>query len=127
MSKDISELGLSRRERQILNVIIKSGSASVSDIRANIPNAPTDGATRRMLNIMREKGLLKSRFDGPRKVYYTAASTPGRILNRVVDTFFGGSSARAMAALFDTSASTLSSEEKAVLSRLIEKAKEEGR
>ena len=111
-----------------MRVIFEKGKASVSDIQKDIPNAPTAGATRRMLNILREKGHLMSRYDGPRNVYFAAKSTPGTVLNRVVDTFFGGSSGKAMAALFEKSALGLTSEEREILSRLIEKAKDdEGR
>lgn len=130
MTKAFSEQKLSRRERQIMDVVYKNGSASVADIIANIPQPPSPGAVRRMLNILEQKKILKGEQDGPRKVYFPTVkkeNAQDSALERVVETFFGGSSMKAMASLFEKSKRDFSDEETEVLSRLIERAEEEGR
>jgi BlaI family penicillinase repressor len=130
MDNRFSEQKLSRRERQIMHVVYRNGSASVADIIENIPDAPSPGAVRRMLNILEQKGILKGKQDGPRKVYFPTVNKENAqdsALDRVVETFFGGSAMKAMASLFEKSKHDLSKEETDVLSRLIERAEEEGR
>ena len=132
MSKDqvFEELKLSRRERQIMDVVFKSGSATVAEIVAQLPKPPTQGAARRMLNLMEQKQLLCSEQDGPRKVYRPVeemAAVQKSVVGRLVETFFGGSSAKAMASLFENSEMDLTKTEADVLSKLIERAEEEGR
>lgn len=122
--------GLSRRERQIMDVIYRLGSASVSEVRTGLPDPPTDAAVRRLLAILVEKGHLRQEWNGPRSVYVPvtdrmAASRDA--LERVTETFFDGSALQAAAALIDLSASRLSAEERETLAALIEKAQREGR
>jgi predicted transcriptional regulator len=124
------ELNLSRRERQIMDVVYRLGSASVADIVAELPDPPTRGALRRTLKLMEAKKLLCCEQSGPRKLYSPAAepeAVRGSVLDRVVSTFFGGSAAKAMASLCERSQMQLSAEESEVLSKLIERADEEGR
>jgi predicted transcriptional regulator len=121
---------LSRRERQIMDVTYRLGSATVADLVAELPDPPTQGALRRTLKLMEAKRLLRCEQSGPRKVYSPTAETEevrGSVLDRVVATFFGGSAARAMASLYERSQAQLSREEKETLARLIERADEEGR
>lgn len=113
-----------------MDVVYRQGSASVADIISNIPQAPSPGAVRRMLNILEQKGILKGQQDGPRKLYFPTVkkeNAQDSALERVVDTFFGGSAMKAMASLFEKSKHDLSDEETEVLSRLIDRAEEEGR
>jgi predicted transcriptional regulator len=122
--------GLSRRERQIMDVIYRLGSAGVSEVRAGLPNPPTDAAVRRLLAILVEKGHVRQEWNGPRSVYLpvTARSEASReALERVTETFFDGSALQAAAALIDLSASRLSDEERETLAALIDKAQREGR
>ena len=129
-SKVFHELKLSRRERQIMDVVFRLSKASVSDIVSQLPNPPTQGAVRRMLNLMEQKQLLVSKQDGPRKIYYPAdemAQVQRSVLDRLVETFFGGSAAKAMASLVENTDMDLSENEAEVLSKLIERAEEEGR
>lgn len=95
---------LSRRERQIMDVIHAKGEATAADVNAALPNAPSYSAVRALLRILEEKGFLKHREDGPRYVYQPteARETASRsALQRVVETFFNGSLANAVAALAD--------------------------
>lgn len=124
------EAELSRRERQIMDVVYRLGSATVADIVAELPDPPTRGALRRTLKLMEGKNLLRCEQSGPRKVYSPTAETEevrGTVLDRVVTTFFGGSAARAMASLYERSQAELSLEEKEALVKLIERADEQGR
>lgn len=94
--------GVSRRERQILDVLFRRKEATASEIQAEIPDAPSYSAVRALLRILEEKGHIRHREDGPRYVYVPVveAETARRsALRHVLDTFFEGSAAGAMAAL----------------------------
>jgi BlaI family penicillinase repressor len=129
-AESILEEGLSRRERQIISVVYRLGKAGVADIIANIPNAPTSGAVRRMLNILEGKGLLKGKQSGLRKLYYPTVKredASSSALEHVVKTYFKGSAGSAMVALLESTSSGLSDEELETISFLIEEAKKEKR
>jgi len=124
------EQGLSKRERQIMSVVYRLGKAGVAEIIDNIPNPPTSGAVRRMLNILEHKGMLRGKQDGARRVYHPTvrrkqASTSA--LDHVVQTYFKGSISSAVVALLETSGNALSEDELEMLSFLIEEAKKENR
>ena len=124
------EIKLTRREEQIMGVIFRLGEASVSDIMKNIPNSPTSGAVRRMLNVLYARDLVEYKHDGARKVYSTKVKSNiagEKALNRVVETFFAGSAAKTMASLFSNQDIELSNEDKKMLLKLIKKTKEKGR
>jgi predicted transcriptional regulator len=111
-----------------MDVVYRLNEASVTEILENLDDPPTDGAVRRMLNILAERGLVESRYDGPRKVYRAVLhkeEARKRALRRVAETFFGGSQASLMASLFEDSATRLSEAERNTLRRLIARAKEE--
>ncbi|UCF41563.1 MAG: BlaI/MecI/CopY family transcriptional regulator [Gemmatimonadota bacterium] len=119
--------GLSRRQTEIMDVVYRLEEASVSEIQEQLHEPPTDGALRRMLHILAERGLVEARYDGPRKVYRPVQKKEEarrRALGRVAETFFGGSHARLMASLFEESDMELSDAERKTLRRLIAKAKE---
>lgn len=122
--------GLSRRERQIMDVIYRMGEAAVSEVRDEMEDAPSYSAVRAMLRILEEKGQLTHRQDGPRYVYGPVRpieEATESALERVLSTFFEGSAERAMAALLDMSSTRMSSDELDRLSKMIEAAREEGR
>lgn len=122
--------GLSRRERQIMDVIYRMGEAAVSEVRDGMDDAPSYSAVRAMLRILEEKGHLTHRQDGPRYVYGPVKpieEATESALERVLSTFFQGSAERAMAALLDMSSARLSAEELDRLSKMIEAAREDGR
>lgn len=123
--KDILEHQLSRRERQIMSAVYRLGRATVAEITENIPDPPTQDAVRRLCHILADKGLLKARPDGQRKVYTpTINSHKARhsALDNVIDTFFGGSPGMLVAALLENRGDKLSAEEIERLTRLIEQA-----
>src|SRR5918997_1173209 len=95
MSKQ-SPPSLSRRERQIMDVIYRLGRATAVEVTAQLPDPPTSTAVRGLLRILEEKGHLRHEQDGVRYVYFP--STPREaagtsVLTHVVRTFFGGSAA----------------------------------
>jgi len=121
---------LTRREEQILAVLYRRGEASVADLERLLPDSPTSGALRRLLNLLHAKGAIEYRQDGAKKIYRASVKKDeagGRALQHVVDTFFGGSAASTVGALFNSKKLKLSSEEKRLLSELIKSAKDKGR
>ena len=118
---------LTRRERQVMDVVHALDEATAKEVHARLPNAPSYSAVRAVLTRLVEQGHLKYREAGPRYVY-TAAAGKKKLresaLQRVVDTFFGGSPLRTMNALLGISGSSLSKEEIEELSKIIAKAAE---
>src|SRR5512143_2373563 len=95
---------LSRRERQIMDVLHTRGSATAAEVRAALPEAPSYSAVRALLRILEQKGHARHREDGARYVYLPRVSkrTAARsALKRMVSTFFQGSVTQAMAALLE--------------------------
>jgi len=122
---------LSKRERQIMDVVYAHGEATVTQILAGMPDAPMRGALRTLLRIMERKGHLTHREKG-REFVYRPTQPRGQAgrsaFGRVLDVFFGGSLESAVAAhLSDPRrAGKMSKEELQRLSQLIEQAKKEG-
>mgnify|MGYP003702724973 CR=1 FL=1 len=82
---------LSRRERQILDIVYAKGEATAADIQAAMDDPPSDSAVRSALRILEAKGHLKHRQEGPRYVYVptvTRASARKSALRHLVQTFF---------------------------------------
>ena len=121
---------LSRRERQIMDVIYRQRSATAQDVRDGIPDPPSYSAVRALLRVLEDKGHVKHRQDGPRYVYYP---TVGRdrarrsALKQLLSTFFGDSREEAVAALLDMSSEAVDENELDRLASLIERARQEGR
>jgi len=121
---------LSRRERQIMDILYKAGKASAADVRAGLPDAPSDSAVRTLLRILEDKGHIRHELDGPRYVYIPTVrrdTAKRSALKHVVNTFFDGSASQVMAALFEMSPRDLGDEELARLRQLIDAAKKEGK
>ena len=119
----------SRRERQIMDVVFAKGEATVNQVCAEIPDAPTDMAVRRMMHILEEKGHLRRRQEGREVVYLPVQSKARAGLNAlqgVLDTFFGGSLDEALAAHL-TKKEGITSDQLARMRSLIDRAKKEGR
>ena len=124
-----TEIHLSRRERQIMDIIYRRGPASVTQVLEDMPDAPSYSAVRAFLRILEEKGHLKHTKEGPRYVYQPArsrSSAAHSAMKRVLRTFFDGSSEKAVAALLQVSDSKLSEGELERLAGLIEKAGKQG-
>jgi predicted transcriptional regulator len=121
---------LSRRERQIMDVVYAQGRATVAEVRAELADAPSYSAVRALLRILEEKGHLRHEQEGNRYVFVPTVS-PERAsksaLRHVLETFFDGSPADAMAALLDLEDLELSGAEYDRLAAQIERARKEGR
>ena len=121
---------LSRRERQIMDVLYRHGTATAAEVQANIADAPSYSAVRALLRILEEKGHVKHSYDGPRYVYSPVVSRPvaqKSALRQLVKTFFDGSTSNAVAALLDMSGKDLSDSELERLAAIVEQAKSEGK
>ncbi len=117
---------LSRRERQIMDVLYQTGRATAADIRAGMADAPSYSAVRTMLRILEDKGHVRHELDGPRFVYIpTIARDKAKrsALKHVVNTFFDGSASQVMTALFELSPRDLGDDELVRLRRLIDAAR----
>lgn len=122
--------GLSRRERQIMDILYQRGKASASDVREAMPDAPSYSAVRAMLRILEEKGHLKHQEEGLKYVYApTVARDKAKrsAVQHLLDTFFNGSPEQIMASLLDVSSTRLTREELDRMSAMIDKAKNEGK
>lgn len=114
---------LSRRERQIMEIIYQKGEATVADVLDEIPDKLNYSSVRAFMGILEDKGFLKHRKEGRAYVYspvvaHKKASKDALI--RVVNTFFDGSVENVVAALISMKNSKLSSEELERLSNLIQ-------
>ncbi|MHB8627098.1 MAG: BlaI/MecI/CopY family transcriptional regulator [Aggregatilineales bacterium] len=96
---------LSRRENQIMDLIYQLGEATAADITARLPDPPSNSSVRTLLTILEDKGHLTHRRKGARFVYQPtlpADNAQRSAVTRVVETFFGGSTPRMVAALLST-------------------------
>lgn len=130
MAKRESSEGLSRRERQILDVIYRLGNASAADIREELPNPPTYTAVRTLLGILQEKGHVKFQSDGTRYIYEPVVpreEMAKSVMDGVLQTFFGGSIERVVSTLIDSEESNVTPEQLDRLAEIIAEARKEGR
>ena len=121
---------LSRRERQVMDILHRRGGATVAEIMADLPDPPTYSAVRSVLRILGEKDLIKHKEDGPRYVYYPATDTERAredMLAHVVSTYFAGSPEQAVTALLRMSDVELPDAEIERLRNTIRRARESGR
>ncbi|HEX9728220.1 MAG TPA: BlaI/MecI/CopY family transcriptional regulator [Gemmatimonadales bacterium] len=121
---------LSRRERQIMDVIYRLGQATAQEVLANLADPPSYSSVRALLRVLEEKGHVRHRADGPRYLY--APTVPrekarASALKQLVRTFFDDSPPDAVAALLDLSGNDLSVTELDQLQSLIDRARKEGR
>ena len=130
MPANTDYLDLSSRERQIMEILFRRGKATVSEIRDDLPDAPTASAIRTMLLRLEEKGYLTHNQDGPRNVY--SATVPLELarqsaVRRMMQTFFEGSPVKTVATILDEADAELTHDELAELGELIERARKRGR
>ena len=121
---------LSRRERQIMDIVYRQGHATAAEIHAELPEPPHAAAVRTMLRILEDKGHLRHEKEGQRHVYYpkTPRSVAQRsALRHLIGTFFNGSRAAAAVALLDESDRPLSRTEREQLDAVIRKLRTEGK
>jgi predicted transcriptional regulator len=120
---------LSRRERQIMDVVHRHGRVTAAEVLAELPEPPSYSAVRTTLRLLEEKGHVRHEQDGPRYVYLPTMNREKArrsAIRHLVKTFFDGSTEDAVAALLETD-SRMGEEELERLSQLIESAKKEGR
>ncbi len=121
---------LSRREREMMNIIYQAGRATAAEVREAMASPPSYSAVRATLRVLLEKGHLSHKQDGPRYVYLptvTRDQARRSALQQLLRTFFDGSTNNAVAALLDMESSKLSPDELERLAQMIDKAKSEGR
>lgn len=121
---------LTRRERQIMDVLFQKGEATVSDVMEALPDPPSYSAVRATMRILEEKGHLRHREEGPRYVYLPRveqAQAREAALSHLLNTFFAGSAEQAVMALAEMSDAELTPEQLERLADRIRKVGEEGR
>jgi predicted transcriptional regulator len=121
---------LSRREREVMDVLYRRGEATVAEVMEELPDPPTYSAVRSILRVLEEKQHIVHREDGPRYIYAPALGRErarSAALDHLVDTFFDGSAENALAALLRRSDLDLSETQVRKLAREIRAAREEGR
>ncbi len=119
---------LARRERQIMDVVYRLGRATAAEVQAALSDPPSYSTVRALLRVMEEKGHLRHEQDGPRYVFLpTVPRDKARrsALRQLVQTFFEGSTAQAVAALLGAPDAKLTDQDLDRLSRLIDQAREE--
>src|SRR3954463_175604 len=124
MAKPLTELG--RRERQIMDILVRRQRAAAADVLADLPDQPSYSAVRSMLRLLEDKGYVRHEWDGPRFVY-VATGDPDLMrsaaMSHLVETFFENSVESAVVALLDQKDRRLSRDELDRLAKLIDKAK----
>jgi len=121
---------LSRRERQVMEILHRRGEATVAEIMADLPDPPTYSAVRSVLRILGEKRLIKHRDDGTRYVYFprqTTETVAEKALAHLVSTYFAGSPEQAVTALLRMSDVDLGDAEIARLREKIRSARDDER
>ena len=130
MSRTPEPPDLSRRERQVMDILHRRGEATVAEIMEDLPDPPTYSAVRSVLRILGEKRLIRHREDGPRYVYYPALPAERAresALAHLVETYFAGAPEMAVTALLRMSDVDLSDAELARLRERIRRARDDRR
>lgn len=121
---------LSRREREIMDILYSAGSASAGEVHKRIPSPPSYSAVRATLRVLEQKGLVAHEHDGKRYIYRpTLNRNKARrsAVDHLLNTFFDGSTAGAVVALLETPGADLTPEDLDRMAALIERARKEGR
>ena len=120
---------LSRRERQILDILYARGRATAAEVQAALSDPPSYSSVRALLRILEEKGHVRHDVDGPRYVF-SPRLAPARArrsaVRHLLDTFFNGSSGDAVVALLDDGAKTLTPEQLDRIESIIDSARKRG-
>lgn len=120
---------LSRRERQILDILYQRGRATAAEVQATLPEPPSYSAVRALLRILEDKGHVRHEHDGPRYVYLPTiarGNAQRSAMRHMLQTFFDGSAEQAISALLDDSSAKLSPAELDRLARMIDTARKSG-
>ncbi|GMV03929.1 MAG: BlaI family transcriptional regulator [Gemmatimonadota bacterium] len=119
--------GLSAREREMFDIVVRLGEATAAQVGAEMDRPPTNATVRSTLRILERKGWLAHRRDGARFVYHPTQADEGlrrNAIRHLVDTFFGGSVAEAMSALLDQRSRTLGERERQRLDEIVRQMEE---
>ena len=130
MTDKTEATALSRRERQVMDILHRRAEATVAEIMAELPDPPTYSAVRSVLRILGEKNLIRYKEDGPRYIYYPAQDTEEArddVLAHVVRTYFAGSPEQAVTALLRMSDVDMKDDDIERLRASIRKARKTGR
>src|SRR5213079_317095 len=122
--------GLSRRERQIMEILYQRGKLSASEVREAMEDAPSYSAVRALLRVLEDKGHVRHQAEGLRYVYAPVVArdkAKRAAVKHMLDTFFNGSPEQIVAALLDVSSPALTRDELDRMAQMIEKAKKEGK
>ncbi|HEX5473985.1 MAG TPA: BlaI/MecI/CopY family transcriptional regulator [Vicinamibacterales bacterium] len=120
---------LSRRERQILDILYQHGRSTAAEVQAALPDPPSYSAVRAMLRILEDKGHIAHEQDGPRYVYRPTVARDNAkrsAMRHLLQTFFEGSTEQAISALLDEPSARLSRAELDRLASMIEHARKSG-
>jgi BlaI family transcriptional regulator, penicillinase repressor len=121
---------LSRRERQIMDVLYQLGEGSVADVVRELPDEPGYDAIRVTLGILHKRGVVQFRKDGARHIFSPTVArrhASSSALSHVLKTFFGGSPSKAVLALLDSSASKLTADDLEEIAAWVRQAKKDAR
>jgi len=122
--------GLSRRERQIMDILYQHGKSSATAVREAMPDAPSYSAVRAMLRVLEDKDHVRHQAEGLKYVYLptvTRDKAKRSAVKHLLDTFFHNSPEQVVAALLDVSSTRMTRQELDRMTEMIEKAKKEGR
>jgi BlaI family transcriptional regulator, penicillinase repressor len=128
MSKALHTV-LSRRERQIMDILFRRSRATAAEVMEDLPGDPSYSTVRTQLRVLEEKGHVRHEEEGLRYIYVpvVARHTARRsALKHLIETFFDGSSEKAVAALLGGEGSRLSDVELDRIAGLVEKARKDG-
>ena len=120
---------LSRRERQIIDILYSHGRSTAAEVQNALPDPPSYSAVRAMLRILEEKGHVRHEQDGPRYVYLPTVARDNAqrsAMRHMLRTFFDGSAEQAISALLDDESANLSEAELDRLARMINQARRQG-
>jgi len=120
---------LSRRERQILDILYQRGQATAAEVQVALPEPPSYSAVRALLRILEEKGHVRHEQDGPRYVYLPTVAHDNAqrsALRHILQTFFNGSAEQAISALLGDASGKMSPAELDRLARMIDTARKSG-
>lgn len=121
---------LSRRERQIMDILYRRGRATAADVKADLPGDPADSTVRTQLRVLETKGHVRHEEEGLRYVYLPAVprhAARRSALRHLVDTFYEGSTAKVVSALLGADGSKLSDEELERIAGIVARARREAK
>ncbi|MCK4349869.1 MAG: BlaI/MecI/CopY family transcriptional regulator [Candidatus Krumholzibacteria bacterium] len=121
---------LTRRERQIMDIVYRMGNATAVDVMERLSDNPVNATVRTMLSVLEEKGFLWHESEKGRYVYYPTiplTSARNKVLDNILETFFRGAEANAVISILKKSEAKLSDEERKMIIDLIGRSKKEGR